>query len=67
METPSPCIRNCCLDELDVCLGCGRTLNEITGWIASDDDQKGRILEAAKKRCETRASHLAQVAVKYGL
>jgi predicted Fe-S protein YdhL (DUF1289 family) len=66
MAIESPCIRNCCLDELDVCLGCGRTLDEITGWTASDDTKKTRILDAAKRRCETRASCLAQVANKYG-
>jgi uncharacterized protein len=25
----SPCIRNCCLDAAEVCLGCGRHLQEI--------------------------------------
>ncbi|MDN3685302.1 DUF1289 domain-containing protein [Vibrio sinaloensis] len=26
---PNPCVRNCCLNERDICLGCGRTLQEI--------------------------------------
>ena len=65
MAIESPCIRNCCLDDLDVCLGCGRTLDEITGWTACDDTQKTRILDVAKQRCEIRASHLAQVAIKH--
>ena len=25
----SPCVRNCCLDDRDVCLGCHRTLAQI--------------------------------------
>ncbi|QBF84345.1 DUF1289 domain-containing protein [Shewanella maritima] len=28
----SPCIRHCCLDENDVCLGCQRTYKEILDW-----------------------------------
>ncbi|MBT2912746.1 DUF1289 domain-containing protein, partial [Vibrio anguillarum] len=27
-EPKSPCIRQCCLDEMDICLGCFRSLNE---------------------------------------
>lgn len=26
------CVRDCCLDENDICLGCYRHLDEITGW-----------------------------------
>jgi uncharacterized protein len=29
---PSPCVRLCTLNEQDVCLGCGRTLTDITSW-----------------------------------
>nr|WP_254619459.1 DUF1289 domain-containing protein [Vibrio metschnikovii] len=25
----SPCVRHCCLDDKDICIGCGRTLDEI--------------------------------------
>ena len=28
----SPCVRNCCLNEQDYCLGCYRHLDEIVGW-----------------------------------
>ncbi|WP_156302871.1 DUF1289 domain-containing protein, partial [Methylogaea oryzae] len=33
MPRPSaspPCVRNCCLDSTDICLGCFRALAEIT-------------------------------------
>jgi len=66
MTIASPCVRNCCLDELDVCLGCGRTLDEITSWSTSDNNEKSRILDEAKQRCDIRISHLAQVVSKYG-
>jgi len=46
----SPCVRNCCLNEDDICLGCGRTLREITCWSTSDDAGKQAILIAAAER-----------------
>ena len=53
---PSPCIRNCCLDERDVCMGCGRSLDEIRDWGAADDARRTRILElAAGRRAEREA------------
>ena len=59
MNTPgvaSPCVRNCCLDERDVCLGCGRSLDEIRVWSESDDAGRLRILErAAARRAEREA------------
>lgn len=46
----SPCIRNCCLDESDICLGCCRSLDEIKKWQASSDVEKKAILKRAKQR-----------------
>lgn len=46
----SPCIRNCCLDDDDVCLGCFRTLDEIIAWGTADDTRRQRILVAAAQR-----------------
>ena len=66
MAVESPCVRNCCLDELNICLGCGRTLDEITGWRASDAYEKARVLELAKQRRKDRTSHLAKVVIEYG-
>jgi predicted Fe-S protein YdhL (DUF1289 family) len=40
----SPCIRQCCLDQQDVCLGCYRSLQEILDWAAGSDDEKRRVL-----------------------
>jgi uncharacterized protein len=47
---PSPCIRQCCLDENDICLGCFRHLDEITAWGAAADSRRRRILERAAQR-----------------
>lgn len=54
-EPASPCVRNCCLDDQDICLGCGRSLAEICGWTRADVENKQRILALAKARRDERA------------
>jgi predicted Fe-S protein YdhL (DUF1289 family) len=49
----SPCIRNCCLDDADVCMGCFRTLREICDWHAASVAEKRDIL----RKCEERRAH----------
>lgn len=49
-EIESPCVRNCCLDSDNICLGCFRSLDEILLWHDSDAEQKRQILAQAKKR-----------------
>lgn len=51
-EVPSPCIRNCCLDGNDVCLGCFRTIDEIMQWNEAGPDGRRAILA----RCRLRRS-----------
>lgn len=46
----SPCIRVCCLDDADVCLGCFRTLDEIRNWKASSDSVRLQMLDEAARR-----------------
>jgi uncharacterized protein len=46
----SPCNRICCLNHSDVCLGCGRTLQEIKDWHVADRTQKLDILLQAQQR-----------------
>lgn len=46
----SPCIRNCCLDGDDVCVGCFRSLEEIVGWSAAGSEERTAIL----RRCDER-------------
>lgn len=48
--TDSPCVRNCCLDEHDVCLGCGRELQEILRWQSASNEDREAIRAAAKHR-----------------
>jgi predicted Fe-S protein YdhL (DUF1289 family) len=58
-EPRSPCIRHCCLDEADVCLGCGRHVDEITGWHVADDGAKREILDRARERRAARAARFS--------
>ena len=53
--TPSPCVRNCCLDENDVCLGCYRTITEICGWSQASEAEKRDILAKSDARRQERA------------
>jgi len=46
----SPCIRNCCLNNDDICVGCFRHLDEITGWQNSSEVEKQKILQDCKQR-----------------
>lgn len=49
-DIPSPCVRNCCLDDKDVCMGCFRTITEIIGWSQSSNQQREAILALAEDR-----------------
>ncbi|MBV1882596.1 MAG: DUF1289 domain-containing protein [Pseudomonadales bacterium] len=46
----SPCIRNCCLNEDDICLGCFRSMKEIMQWSAADEETKLHILKESEDR-----------------
>ena len=52
-----PCIRQCCLNEKDVCMGCFRTFSDMQAWHKASFEEKTKILEEAKKRKE--GHHLA--------
>jgi len=42
-EIASPCISVCRYDN-EVCVGCGRTVDEIVGWYDMTDDEKLAVL-----------------------
>lgn len=46
----SPCISLCTLDESDICVGCFRHLNEITGWHSASNEKRLEILKQCAKR-----------------
>jgi predicted Fe-S protein YdhL (DUF1289 family) len=49
-QSKSPCVRNCCLDNDDICLGCFRSLDEIRQWSAVDEQTRECFLANAKSR-----------------
>lgn len=58
MNTASPCIRVCKLDDGDVCIGCHRTRDEIARWTQMSDDEKVRInLRLAGRAKELEVAH----------
>jgi predicted Fe-S protein YdhL (DUF1289 family) len=43
-DIESPCNKVCVVDPLSaLCIGCGRSLAEIAGWIAFDAGERARI------------------------
>ena len=53
MSVESPCVHICKI-ESDVCVGCKRTLDEITDWYKLTDQQKVLILDKIKLRSSSR-------------
>lgn len=53
-DLTSPCIRCCCLDDDNICLGCHRTLEEITEWGSADNPRRQDICDAAAERGKQR-------------
>ncbi|MDD2658531.1 MAG: DUF1289 domain-containing protein [Methylococcales bacterium] len=46
----SPCIRNCCLNDDNICLGCFRSIDEITLWTQVDEQARHHFLINAERR-----------------
>jgi predicted Fe-S protein YdhL (DUF1289 family) len=56
IDIASPCVRNCCLDKQDVCLGCNRHIDEIMAWRKLDSKAKKAVLVL----CQQRQQQLVQ-------
>jgi predicted Fe-S protein YdhL (DUF1289 family) len=55
MAIASPCTRICTLDPAsDLCIGCGRTLAEITRWGSLSDEERQRIMATLPGRLAAR-------------
>ncbi|BAF88895.1 putative Fe-S protein [Azorhizobium caulinodans ORS 571] len=47
----SPCIKVCVVDPLtSVCVGCGRTLQEIGGWLGMSEERRAAVMAALPAR-----------------
>jgi predicted Fe-S protein YdhL (DUF1289 family) len=54
-EVASPCTEVCRIDAASgLCIGCGRTLDEIAAWRSLDADGKRAVLAAIAQRREAR-------------
>lgn len=50
-EIESPCNKVCVVDAASgLCIGCGRTLAEIGGWIAMAPDERRRVMAGLPAR-----------------
>jgi uncharacterized protein len=59
-RVPSPCVRNCCLDAHNICLGCHRSLREICDWSDASDAERVEILARCQLRREQRDTAVSQ-------
>ena len=50
VQVESPCVRACCLDNRDICVGCNRSLDEILQWSESSMDRKLEIIANCRVR-----------------
>jgi uncharacterized protein len=46
----SPCVHVCALDEEDICIGCQRTVAEITHWSRMSNEQRRETLRLCHQR-----------------
>ncbi len=51
-EPLSPCVSVCLLDEMNICVGCYRSADEITDWFMASAEQKREILRRTQQRRE---------------
>ena len=49
-SVPSPCIDVCRLDVRGLCIGCRRTIEEITEWSRASEARRREILRAVELR-----------------
>jgi predicted Fe-S protein YdhL (DUF1289 family) len=56
-EVESPCIGACLIDQgHGFCVGCWRTLREISDWHRYSPEQKNALLAQLETRCATHAT-----------
>jgi predicted Fe-S protein YdhL (DUF1289 family) len=47
----SPCINTCALDQKSgLCIGCGRTINEIGRWLSLNEEERSRVMAELPRR-----------------
>lgn len=56
----SPCVNICALDEADICIGCQRTVEEITRWSRMDDGERRQVLALCLERARASGQLLCE-------
>lgn len=46
----SPCINVCELDEDNICIGCGRSLDQILNWTDYTEEKRKKIIKSLNKK-----------------
>lgn len=64
---PSPCTGVCTLNAENVCVGCGRRLDEIAEWSRAFESRRQRIVEVAAARLVEMRGQAASPASGTGL
>lgn len=50
----SPCIKVCAVDgSSGLCLGCGRTLEEIASWVRLGEERRARVMDELPRRMDS--------------
>ena len=53
----SPCVKICTYDPgAGLCLGCGRTLEEIGAWFSMNDDERRAVMKKLPERLKRLSS-----------
>jgi len=52
----SPCVNVCTLDARKVCIGCGRSIEEIAVWSRLGDEERRAVCERAQARKQSVSS-----------
>jgi predicted Fe-S protein YdhL (DUF1289 family) len=59
----SPCVKICTLDARSrMCLGCGRSIDEIARWTALSAAERARVMSELPARIATEKSAQAKIA-----
>ncbi|MGB4073349.1 DUF1289 domain-containing protein [Pseudomonas sp.] len=50
----SPCVHICALDDDDICIGCQRSVAEITRWSRMDNTERREVLVLCHERAKAK-------------
>lgn len=57
----TPCVKTCVLDPSSgLCIGCGRTSDEIAGWTGLQEAERHAIMEGLEARLQRSRSRAAR-------